>query len=138
VLTPTGELDGEGTLRQRASIRESRLGHVPTGEPREDASPFAPLHVGEGRWRCGLCDEDLGAQEENWRERAVSTEHEVSERFKQLRLRVRPRVEGAPVVIGEHFCPACATSLAVDITLSGSEAVAASRVGVAEPYAASA
>ncbi|MCW3027845.1 MAG: hydantoinase B/oxoprolinase family protein, partial [Solirubrobacterales bacterium] len=138
VLTANGELDGEGTLRQRASIREARLGHAPTGEPREDASPFAPLHVSEGRWRCGLCDEDLGAQEENWRERAVSTEQEVSKRFDELRLRVRPRVEGQPVVIREHFCPACATSLAVDITLSGSDMVAASRVGVAEPYAASA
>jgi N-methylhydantoinase B len=138
VLTANGELDGEGTLLQRASIREARLGHAPTGEPREDASPFAPLHVSEGRWRCGLCDEDLGAQEENWRERAVSTEQEVSKRFEELRLRVRPRVEGQPVVIREHFCPACATSLAVDITLSGSDMVAASRVGVAEPYAASA
>jgi hypothetical protein len=68
----------------------------------------------------------------------VNSEHEVSERFEQLRLRVRPRIEGEPVVIREHFCPACASSLAVDITLSGRDAVPASRVGVAEPYAASA
>jgi N-methylhydantoinase B len=138
VLNDSGELDGAGTLRQRAGLREARLGHAPTSEPGVDASRFAPLHVADGRWRCGLCDQDLGAQEENWREQAVNTEHDVSTRFEELHLRVRPRLEGEPVVLREHFCPACATSLAVDITLSGHDAVPASRVGVSEPYPASA
>jgi N-methylhydantoinase B len=136
ILTAEGELDAEATASQRAALRETRIGGVPAREPRTDVSPFAPLHVKDGRWSCGLCGEDLGAQEENWRERAVNTEQEVSKRFDELHLRVRPRVEGAPVVVREHFCPACASSLAVDITLSGHETVPASRVGVNDPYAA--
>jgi N-methylhydantoinase B len=135
-LTDEGELDDAATREQRASVRTARLGHAPTREPVADASPFAPLRAETGRWQCGQCGEDLGAQGENWRAAAVSSEQEVSKRFEQLRLRVRPRVEGEPVVVREHFCPACASSLAVDITLAGSDVVAASRIGVNDPYAA--
>jgi N-methylhydantoinase B len=136
-LDAAGEVDAEGTAKQRAAVREARIGHPATSEPRANATPFAPLHVDAGRWSCGICGEDLGAQGENWRERAVSNEQEVSERFAELRLRVRPRVDGGePVVLREHFCPACASSLAVDITLRNHAPVAASRVGVNEPFEA--
>jgi N-methylhydantoinase B len=135
VLTAEGELDEAATREQRAKVRAERIGSAPTREPAAGVSPFVPLRAEQGRWACGQCAEDLGPQEENWRAAAVSREQEVSKRFEQLRLRVRPRVEGDPVVVREHFCPACATSLAVDITLSGSDEVPASRIGVNDPYA---
>jgi N-methylhydantoinase B len=96
--------------------------------------PFAPLRDDDGRWTCGLCGEDLGDAEGNWRASAVTSEHEISERFAELHLSVRHRVQSEPVVLRENFCPGCASSLAVDVTLEGHDLVSASRPGTNDPF----
>ena len=90
----------------------------------------------DGRWRCALCEQDLGDEHDNWRASAVTSENEISERYEQLHSKVRPRVQAEPVVLRENFCPGCAGSLAVDVTLEGHDPVPASRPGVNDPYAA--
>jgi len=136
VLTADGELDATATEAQRAAIRESRIGRTPERTVRPSAPLFAPLGIVNGRWHCALCEQDLGDEHDNWRASAVTSENEISERYKQLHSKVRPRVQAEPVVLRENFCPGCASSLAVDVTLEGHDAVPASRPGVNDPYAA--
>ncbi|MGH2761675.1 MAG: hydantoinase B/oxoprolinase family protein [Thermoleophilaceae bacterium] len=135
VLDGDGNVDADGTEKRRAAIREARIGRAPKRSVKADASPFAPLRVDGERWACGLCGEDLGASDENWRETAVTSEREISERFGELHLNVRRREQLEPVVIRENFCPGCASSLAVDITLEGHDLVPAPRPGVVAWYA---
>lgn len=135
VLAGDGAVDSAATQEQRAAIREARIGHAPERELKPDASPFAPLQVSDGGdWCCGLCGQDLGSSDENWRESAVVSEHEISERFAELNLNVRKREQFEPVVLRENFCPGCASSLAVDVTLEGRDPVPASHPGVSDPY----
>lgn len=137
-LTDGGEVDTAGTEARRAAIREARIGRVPARPVRPGAPVFAPLAIANGRWHCALCEEDLGDEHENWRSAAVCVENEISERYAQLHGKVRPRVQLEPVVLRENYCPGCASSLAVDVTLEGHDLVPASRPGVKDPYAAEA
>lgn len=123
-----------GTVQRRAELRTQRLGFAPPNTPDADGSVFAPLRMVDGHWGCALCGQDLGDAAENWRACAVTAERKVSERYHELRSQVRERVSGEPVVMRENFCPGCATSLAVDVTLAGSEPVPASRIGVKDPF----
>lgn len=134
VLDAEGNLDAGATQEQRAAIRRARIGRGPARDVRADATPFAPLRIMNKRWTCGLCGEDLGDSDENWRTAAVVSEHEISERFKELHLAVRRREHSEPVVLRESFCPGCASSLAVDVTLEGRGPVPAPRPGIKEPY----
>ena len=134
-LDGAGDVDAAATERQRAAIREARIGHAPEKAVAQDAPLFAPLRVEGGHWHCTQCGQDLGDQQHNWRDEAVVRETEISKRFEELRLQVRPRVQQEPVVLRENFCPGCASSLSVDVTLEGHPPVAASRPGVKEPLA---
>jgi N-methylhydantoinase B len=49
---------------------------------------------------------------------------------------VRPRTEEEAVVLRENFCPGCASSLSVDVTLEGKELVLPSRPGIIDPLPA--
>jgi N-methylhydantoinase B len=136
VVIAGGVVDEAATVRRRAAIRAAQLGGEPARAVRPDASPYAPLATVAGRWECTSCGQDLGAVEENWRVAAVTREHEISERFAQLRLNVRRRLQFEPVVLRENLCPGCGGSLAVDVALEGSEPVTASRPDVKAPFPA--
>jgi N-methylhydantoinase B len=134
VLDAEGNVDSDATHEQRAAIRRARIGRAPEQSVNADASPFAPVRIAGGRWTCGQCGQDLGDAAQNWRSAAVVSEHEISERFKQLHLAVRRREQAEPVVLRENFCPGCASSLAIDVTLEGHGPVPAPRPGVKDPY----
>lgn len=136
VLDRDGGVDGEATGQLRASLREKRIGHAPERAVDLGASPFTPLRITNGHWTCGLCGQDLGSSDTNWREQASVSEHEISDRFDQLGLAVRRREQMEPVVLRENFCPGCASSLSVDVTLHGHPPVPAPRPGVIDPYPA--
>jgi len=136
VVMAGGEVDAAATVSRRAAIRSARLGGEPARAVRPDLTPYAPLATVAGRWECTSCGQDLGAVQENWRVAAVTRELEISERFAQLRLNVRRRVQFEPVVLRENLCPGCGGSLAVDVALEGSEPVMASRPDVQAPFAA--
>jgi N-methylhydantoinase B len=133
VIAADGSADVEATAAARAHIRERRLGHPPEREVTNPIGGLAPLKVVDGHWQCHLCGEDLGVETENWRDRAVTREDEISSRYEELRSQVRPRTENEAVVLRENHCPACATTLSVDVTLDGKDPVLASRLGVKDP-----
>lgn len=133
VLGADGAVDEPATAAARAELRKGRIGSAPANEVTDPVAGLAPLRVEDGDWKCGLCGHDLGPETGNWRDRAVTQETEISERYKDLRSQVRPRTEEEAVVLRENFCPGCATSLAVDVTLEGKDPVPPSRLGVKEP-----
>ena len=63
-------------------------------------------------------------------------EHDIADRYRVLRSQVRRRVGATPVVLREYFCPGCASALAVDVTLQGSDPAPTARLGVADPFSA--
>lgn len=136
VLDDSGHADRAGTDERRTGLRAQRLGSEPPRAPDPDGPVYAPLRVAENRWECSLCGQDLGNSGTNWRLSAVTAETKLVERYRELRSQVRELTSGSPVVMRENFCPGCATSLAVDVTLAGHDAVPASRIGSKDPYPA--
>ena len=136
VLAADGTVDAPATEAARLAIRTARLGHAPARAVAADAPLFAPLRSVEGAWQCTQCGEGLGPTAGNWRDAAVSTETDVADRFAQLHSQVRARQDGAPVVMREHYCPGCASSLGVDIALQGAAPLPGMRPGVIDPFAA--
>lgn len=129
VLGDDLSVDAEATVERKAAIRSERINGKVRNEIQKNAQVFAPIGVNDGRWSCGLCSEDLGNWEANWRELAVTRECEVSERFAELRMNVRKHQQGKSVVLRENYCPSCASSLAVDVTLEGHGLVLPSQPG---------
>jgi len=136
VLGPAGAADAEATQARRAQIRAARIGRTPPRAVAADAPLFAPLRAVDGQWQCSQCDQPLGAVSENWRNAAVKVETEVSQRFRHLHGLVRPRRQGEPVVMREHYCPGCAASLAIDIALRDAAPAPGIQLGVIDPYPA--
>ena len=90
----------------------------------------------DGDWQCSQCHETLGAVTDNWRTAAVTTQATVTARFAQLHSQVRARHDGEPVMMREHACPACGSSLGVDIVLGDSAPLPGMRPGVIDPFPA--
>jgi N-methylhydantoinase B len=135
VLDEAQHADPEATAAHRDALRVERIGGVPAKQADTvNGDLFAPLQAKGGRWGCSLCGEDLGAQEGNWRDRAVTRETKVGEAFEQYRSQVRVADSAEPVVIRENFCPSCATAITVDVTFAGRGPVAAPKVGVLDPF----
>lgn len=127
VLDDGGEIDHAATLRARAEIRAERIG----GSPRNQVALVAPgvsVKADGAFWRCTSCDESLGAVDANWRDAAHARELDIADRFDQLEMYVRRRVDGAPVKLREYFCPACAAALSFDVAVEGSATFEAPRL----------
>jgi acetone carboxylase gamma subunit len=82
-----------------------------------------------GGWECASCGEGLTGAHGNWREAAVVAERPIPERYAELEMKVRDRTEEPLVMIREHFCPACAACLGVDVATEGLEPLPAPVVG---------
>ena len=135
VIDGESRADLEATAARRDHLRAERIGKTPTKRPNTvTGSQFAPLKTEGGHWGCSLCGEDLGPQDSNWRDRAVTRETKVAEAYERYNSRVRVLDSAEPVVLRENFCPACATSIAVDVTFAGRGPVAAPAVGVLDPF----
>jgi N-methylhydantoinase B len=134
VLDSEQKVNVKATARRRETIRAERIDRTPERTVDGSGPVFAPLAVSNGRWACTLCGTDLGSDTDNWRTAAVTRESKVSERYEEFRSQVRVATSTEPVVMRENFCPGCATSLAVDVTLMGHGPAAAPRVGIIDPY----
>lgn len=134
VLDAQGQPDDSATRSRRLAIRAIRIGHKPTREIVSDAPLFSPLRTEGGDWQCTQCDEKLSPAGQNWRDAAVVAEAEVSERFKDLHSQVKPREDGDPVVVREYYCPGCASSISIDISLGSSGLAPAMRPGIIDPF----
>ncbi len=134
VLDAQGAPDTSATITRRKELRTARIGSQPMREVMADAPLFAPLRIEGGNWHCTQCDEDLGPSQQNWRDNAIKAEAGISERFADLRSQVRPRQDGEAVVMREHYCPGCASSISVDVSLSNSAPAPQSRPGTIDPF----
>ena len=74
---------------------------------------------------CASCEEELAPSDENWRDGATLHEAPIADRFASLGMLVRDRTESPRVTMREYFCPACASSLGVDVATEGLEVMPA-------------
>jgi N-methylhydantoinase B len=127
VVTSDKELDADATMKRREQIRSERIGGAPSKPLTAPPVIGVSLHRDSGRWSCASCDERLAEADGNWRDGAVVVETPIAERYAQLEMIVRDRLEDPRVVMREHFCPACAASLGVDVATEDLERLQAAR-----------
>lgn len=123
VLGAAGEVDKAATVERRTTVRHERLGSEPgspQGQPEtvgisvlRTASPDA------WAWVCGYCDQPLGDAAGNWRQHAVGREYVLMERFSELGMFVKERMEPPRAMLTEFYCPSCAGQLSVDVYPEG-------------------
>jgi N-methylhydantoinase B len=108
-------LDEAATAARREEIRAARIGGTPAKPLQAPATIGVSLKREDGQWVCTSCEEPLAPADGNWRDGAVCIETPIAERYEQLEMIVRDRLEAPRVVTREHFCPSCAHSLGVDV-----------------------
>lgn len=113
-----GEADVEATEALRREIRCARIGAEPTvaQQTPQAGNGISIVRTSNGIWACGYCGGDLG--DGNWRETAAAHERAVSERYAELDMNVRLRLEEPAVLLMEYYCPDCAGALTVDVVTS--------------------
>lgn len=125
VVTAAGQVDEAATASSKEEILQARIG----GEP--SRAMVAPNDIGisivvDGdSWACGSCGEALGSVTGNYREHAVLREAEAGGRMAELDMYARTRPVDPKVVMREHYCPACAHCLAVDVVTADTPMVSA-------------
>jgi N-methylhydantoinase B len=119
VMSRDGKVDGSGTEELRKHILHDRIGTAPLRPLKAPKSVGVSVVRVDRAWQCASCAESLGRDEDNWRERSVLVETNIVERYAQLDMHVRTRTEEPPVLLREHFCPACAAVLTVDVVAGG-------------------
>lgn len=120
-------LDPGGTDARRVEIRRERIGGEPAREANAPPSVGISLSRDADGWHCACCSETLAGAAENWREGAVTRESPIADRYEQLGVLVRRRSEAPQVTVREHFCPACASCLGVDVATDELEPLPAAR-----------
>lgn len=130
IVDACGALDLANTTACRAAILERRIGRTPQRDLAQPASVgvAVELSVDGSRWCCGSCTETLTASNENWRAAVPMTETSIVQRFAELEMNVRARHEDPQVLLREHYCPACALGLAVDVVVAGTATLPAPRL----------
>jgi N-methylhydantoinase B len=115
VVDGEGAVDAGATAARREQIRSERIAGTPS-KPLA-APPYAGVSLTRenSAWSCASCDERLAEADGNWRDGAVMSERPIAERYDELGMIVRDRLEAPRVTMREHFCPACAASLGVDV-----------------------
>ncbi|HST38912.1 MAG TPA: hydantoinase B/oxoprolinase family protein, partial [Conexibacter sp.] len=125
VVLDGSELDAAATDAARAQIRRERIGAEPGRALRAPANIGISLVRDEEWWSCASCAEQLAPASGNWREGAVLRELPIAERYEQMEMIVRDRLEEPRVTTREHFCPGCAASLGIDVATSELETLPA-------------
>jgi N-methylhydantoinase B len=125
VLDAGGQVDRVATDRRRLQSRTARLGTLPSREASEEIEVGIGIRAGDSDWRCGYCDEPLGALTGNYRDACATRSRPVVEALDAAGMGVRPRRDGPPLLLLEHFCPACAYAVRTDVVLEGAPAAPA-------------
>ncbi len=133
VVGAHGDVDTAKTRACRAALLEARLGAAPAKPPRAPESPGVAVSVRGGTWRCGSCDETLGASGDNWRSAAATRTTPIAQRYAELHMFVRPRDEAPGVLLYEHACPRCALALGVDVGVDGAPVPKAPHLAPSSP-----
>jgi N-methylhydantoinase B len=60
----------------------------------------------------------------------VLAEADIAVRYAELKMQVRARTDGPPVLLREYFCPSCAAVLTVDLAVEGTGTLPTPVLGV--------
>ena len=121
VLLDGGEVEPTATAERRADMRRGRIGGDPELELSQPVTPgVVVVRTAAGGWECGSCGTGLAGHGENWRVSGTATrERPIADAFGELDMLIRDRIEAPRVMLREHFCPACACGLGVDVVTEG-------------------
>ncbi|HUZ28357.1 MAG TPA: hydantoinase B/oxoprolinase family protein, partial [Solirubrobacteraceae bacterium] len=115
VCSSEGKVDVEATQRERASIREARLGHAPERSVADDADGWLPaLTLAGDVLCCAHCEQELGPTSGNWRDGAVERRSDLADRLADMGIRVKKRSAPA-MILYEWSCPGCGTLLETNL-----------------------
>ena len=110
-------VDSVATWARRNTLRAAI---VPTAKVALDKLPVQNAHLGVCRdgdqWFCGHCENPLGKSSESWVTTTHSRQRNLADVFDEAETFVRRRDE-KPVMLTEHYCPACAACLTVQVTV---------------------
>ena len=114
-------VDEHATEEARTAIRRARIGRDPAREilPEDRREVGVGVRLDGTSWACGYCAADLGAATGNYRAACVERTRPIADAFAELGMKVRSHESGSVVVLSEHFCPECASSVRVDVGLEG-------------------
>ncbi|OZD00326.1 hypothetical protein CH281_18260 [Rhodococcus sp. 06-221-2] len=118
VILKEGAVDSAGTEQARNAIRSGRIDARPSAEQQRASNGVGTgvTMSSDGLWTCGYCTASLGTG--NWRNHASVKESRVSERYRELDMNVRLRLEEPDVLLREYFCSECAGALTVEVVTS--------------------
>jgi N-methylhydantoinase B len=123
VVDKAMQLDVEATAQVRDAMRTDRIGRAPT-RTADAIGRNGGITAADGTWVCLYCREPLGDTGANFRDSAVLRETDLVGNHERHEMHIRARpADDARFVLREYFCPACASSIVVDVTLAGSETV---------------
>jgi N-methylhydantoinase B len=125
-----GALDAAGTDELRRSLRRERIGREPVepgGWPVPEGAGWIGLYLVEVGGRVGTTTtgEDLCAAGEDWRDHVIARETELARRLHEVGMWAAPHPD-TPIVLVEHYAPACGTTLLVEVTVQGRRPTTAS------------
>ena len=136
--TASGELDAEATDAS-AARRSGARGSAASREAAAAPPPSIGVSLAHRERRVDVRLVRRGARRRRRqlaRRRRCSRRRPIAERFAELEMQVRDRLEAPRVMIREHYCPSCATSLGVDVATDGPrDAAGAARAGRRTPRA---
>ena len=131
-LHSTGEIDNEETETLRSALRSKRIDGTPAKIGRTSA-PGVAIEIREAtggtqNWTCASCHTALTDISNNWRLSATFRETPIVDAFDERAMYIRERAQSPVVVLREYFCPVCAASLSVDVSIEGEEQLSSAEV----------
>lgn len=121
VVVDGERVDEAATERQRATIREQRLGHPAQRQVRShgELEVGVSISVAGGHWNCAYCGDDLGPVEANYREACIARAASASDSMNAHGMQLRIRKADPDVILSEYFCPGCGSCVRADIGVEG-------------------
>ncbi len=112
------QVDADATWTQRNALRAAL---VPSASVDLQSLTTDTAHEGiccsQGNWACAHCEKPLASSNTNWTAATHSRERDLAEVFAAAKTVTRRR-EQNPVTLLEHYCPACAACLSVQVNLA--------------------
>jgi N-methylhydantoinase B len=114
-------VDSEATWDNRDKVR---LALVPSKKISlknvATADGFIGVKAEQDQWKCAHCDTDLGSVDQDWKADIEPRRRLLADLFDAVQTQVRRR-QHQPVNVAERYCPACGSSLSVDIEVDEAE-----------------
>jgi N-methylhydantoinase B len=134
VFDSNGCPNEQASAAARAEIRKHRIGGTPEKDPKPTSIGIS-IELQGHSWCCAACGAELAGKSENWREHVVRNEVSAPTRLSEIGSFATPKRDGNQFVLREHFCPSCAASLTVDVSLGDRASVPVARLGRGELWA---